>query len=314
MQYTNDTSTVKFGVRASARNDVTRAVNLEIPTVTGRNIWKWDVSPVLTYNHSVDGSNFSLQYSGGPQQVPSRMMIPVPDITDPVRVTTGNIHLKSGFSNSLMAYYNLMNYATYTFFTAYVHGNVDRNGIVDASWFDKDGVRYAIPVNSRKPNMSVTAYALLNQPFGRQKNFTFSLTGQFGMNMSHSYQADARMPGIDLVNFDYRSFMGDFWGDEDGDRLSYMFHRSFSDGFGTPELRWDMNFAKTVKSVTFGLKLADILNRTNDLTRTVSAEYVEDRYSNVMGRRLLFSLSFNFGKTNKNKTSAVSKAMKQLEY
>ena len=75
-----------------------------------------------------------------------------------------------------------------------------------------------------------------------------------------------------------------------------------------------MNFSKTVKSVTFGLKLADILNQTNNLTRTVSAESVEDRYSNVLGRTLLLSFSFNFGKINQNKTAAVSKGMKQFEY
>lgn len=392
MQYGNDTSTVKFGVRASARNDVARAVNLGRTAVTGRNIWKWDVSPVVTYSHSVDGSNLSLQYSGGAHPVSSRMMIPVPDIADPMRIMTGNIYLKSGFNNNLTAYYDYINYSTYTFLTAYAQGSLERNGTVYASWFDGNGTRYAVPVNSEKPNASVAAYALLNQPFGRKKNFTFSFSGQFGMYRSHGYQAEARMPGIDLVSFDYQSFMGDFWGNADGDRfysgqsgfmesltqtwdwgadvrfkygngwfngtifssvmnsishysldktadmniwtfnsgtellftfgkgwgignkLSYVFYRGFSNGFGTPELRWDMDFSKTVKSVTFGLKLADILNQTNNLNRIVSAGYVEDRYSNVLGRMLLFSLSFNFGKMNQDKTAAVSKGMKRLGY
>lgn len=392
MQYSNDTSTVQFGVRASARNDVTRAVNLRQTTLTGRNVWKWNVSPVVTYSHSVDGSNFSLQYSGEANPVSSRMMIPTPDITDPMRITVGNIYLKSGFNNNLTAYYDYINYSSYTFLTAYVQGALESNAAVYASWFDDNGTRYAVPVNSRKPDMSVAAYALLNQPFGRKKNLTFSFAGQFGMNSGYSYQADRRMTGIDLVNFDYRSFMDDFWGNADGDRfysgtsgfkesltrtydwgadirfkynnswfngtvftsamnsisrysldktadmntwtfnsgtellftfgtgweignkLSYVFYRGYSDGFGTPELRWDMNFSKTVKSMTFALKLADILNQTNNLMRTVSAESVEDRYSNVLGRTLLLSLSFNFGKINQNKTAAVSKGMKQLEY
>lgn len=392
MQYGNDTSTVKFGVRVSARNDVIRAVNLDMATLTGKNIWKWEVSPVVTYSHSADGSNFSLQYSGGSGQVPGRMMIPAPDITDPMRIMTGNIYLKSGFNNNLTAYYDYINYSTYTFFTAYASGNLERNGTVYASWFDNDGIRYAIPVNSEKPNTSVTAYALLNQPFGRRKNLTFSFTGQFGMNRSHSYQAEKRMTGINLVNFEYQSFMNEFWGNADGERfysgqsgfrksltqrydwgadvrfkynnswfngnvftsimnsvsrysldktsnmniwtfnsgtdllftlgegweignkLSYVFYRGFSNGFGTPELRWDMNFAKTVKSLTFGLKITDILNQTNTLNRIVSAEYVEDRYSNVLGRMLLFSISFNFGKMNQDKTAAVSKGMRQFGY
>lgn len=390
MQYSNDTSTVSFGVRASARNDVMHAVNLDRTTVSGRKIWKWDLSPVVTYKRSVDGSNFILQYSGSSNQASSRMMSPAPDITDPTRIMVGNIYLKSGFNNYLMTYYDYINYCTYTFLTVALQGNVERNGTVYASWFDDKGSRYAVPVNSENPNISITAYTLLNQPFGRKKNFTFSFAGQFGMNRSHSYQALKRIPSFNLVNFDYNSFMSDLLGNTDGDRfysglsgfkksltqtydwgtdvrlkynnnwfngtvftsvmnsisrysldktadmsiwtfnagtellftlgkgweidnkLSYVLYRGFSDGFGTPELRWDMKFAKTVKSVTFGLKLADILNRTNSLKRIVSAESVEDRYSNVMGRTILFSISFNFGKMNQNKTDVISKGMKQL--
>ena len=74
-----------------------------------------------------------------------------------------------------------------------------------------------------------------------------------------------------------------------------------------------MTVAKTVKSLTMGIKFDDILNQTNNLTRVVSAGFVEDRYSNVLGRTLLFSLSFNFGKMNQNKLSAVSKGMKRFE-
>lgn len=240
--------------------------------------------------------------------------------------------------------------------------------------------------------MSASALALLNQPFGRNKNFTFSLTGQFLMNRNYSYQSSSRLPGIDLAAFDYQSFMSNFWGDADGDRfyggqsgfresltqsydwgagitlsynrgwfsgkvkgsaenrisrysldpkadmnvwnvvfgselkfsldkgweigndISYAFYRGYTDGFGSPELRWNMDFAKTVKSVTFGLKLVDILNRTKSLNRIVSAEYVEDVYSNVMGRMALFSVSFNFGKTDSKKNSVVSNALKQMEY
>lgn len=392
MQYSNDTSTVQFGIKASAQRDAVKARSLGAAVETGKPRWKWNLSPVVTYSHSVDGSNLSVQYSGGPLQTPASLLLPSLDLSDPVRITAGNIYLRSGFSNNLTAYYDFVNYRTYTFLTAYVQGNIVGNGTVQASWFDENGVRYAVPVNSRKPGMSASALALLNQPFGRNKNFTFSLAGQFLMNRNYSYQSSSRLPGIDLAAFDYQSFMSNFWGDADGDRfyggqsgfresltqsydwgagitlsynrgwfsgkvkgsaenrisrysldpkadmnvwnvvfgselkfsldkgweigndISYAFYRGYTDGFGSPELRWNMDFAKTVKSVTFGLKLVDILNRTKSLNRIVSAEYVEDVYSNVMGRMALFSVSFNFGKTDSKKNSVVSNALKQLEY
>ena len=70
-----------------------------------------------------------------------------------------------------------------------------------------------------------------------------------------------------------------------------------------------MNVSKTIKSVTLGLKVADILNQTRNLTRTVSAEYVQDTYTNILGRIFLFSVSFNFGKMNAKKNSNIESAM-----
>ena len=64
-----------------------------------------------------------------------------------------------------------------------------------------------------------------------------------------------------------------------------------------------------IKSVTLGLKVADILNQTRNMTRTMSAEYVEDVYSNVLGRFFLFSVSFNFGKMNAKKNRNIENAM-----
>lgn len=233
---------------------------------------------------------------------------------------------------------------------------------------------------------------MLNQPFGKMKNFTLSLAAQARFDNRYSYQATTLQPGLDLDNFDYKSFMGGFWGNESGDRFysgqsgfaesrtqsfnwgiglnlkynkdfftgtlsadasngrasyslnpaadmnvwdfyfggdllfqlnkgweigtdaRYVFFRGYAPGYGEPELRWNMSLSKTIKSVTLGLKCNDILNQERRLTRVVSAEYVEDSYRNVMGRTVLFSVSFNFGKLNANKTSAVSSSLKKMDY
>ena len=96
---------------------------------------------------------------------------------------------------------------------------------------------------------------------------------------------------------------------EIGTDLSYRFYRGYADGFGLPEWRWNMSVSKSIKSVTLGLKVADILNQTRNMRRTVSAEYVEDTYSNILGRFFLFSVSFNFGKMNAKKNKNIEGAM-----
>jgi hypothetical protein len=70
-----------------------------------------------------------------------------------------------------------------------------------------------------------------------------------------------------------------------------------------------MSISKSIKSVTLSLKADDLLNQRRSLRRTTSAEYMEDVYSNVLGRYFIFSVSFNFGKMNAKKNSRVEEAM-----
>ena len=75
LQYSNDTSKVKLGVKASARSDVSRAVNIGQTIVSGKDVWKWNISPVLAYDYSRDGMNLNLKYSGETSPVSSQYMI-----------------------------------------------------------------------------------------------------------------------------------------------------------------------------------------------------------------------------------------------
>lgn len=96
---------------------------------------------------------------------------------------------------------------------------------------------------------------------------------------------------------------------EIGTDLGYRFYNGYTTGFGAPEWQWNASVSKNIKSVTLGLKVMDILNQTRSLQRTVSAEYMQDVYSNVLGRFFLFSVSFNFGKMNSKKNRNVEGAM-----
>ena len=266
-------------------------------------------------------------------------------------------------------------------------GSMVTRSTVYASWMDKSGIRYAVPVNAQKPVSNCYAYVSYNRPLGKERKFTLTAAGEFNFSGGHSYQAVNRTKGLDLQKFDYNDFMKDFWGNADGNRfysgesgfaesrtnsfnwgaqlqlkysidkldatlaagttnrisrysldptadmntwtstvggdilyqpgkgweigtnLKYRFYNGFTSGFGAPEWQWDANISKSIKSVTLGLKVADILNQTRSLNRTVSAEYMEDVYNNVLGRFFLFSVSFNFGKMNARKNKNVEGAM-----
>lgn len=57
---------------------------------------------------------------------------------------------------------------------------------------------------------------------------------------------------------------------------------------------------------TLSRKVTDILNQEKSLKRTTSAEYVNDVYSNVVGRYFMFGVAFNFGKINAKKQQKCS--------
>lgn len=91
--------------------------------------------------------------------------------------------------------------------------------------------------------------------------------------------------------------------------MQYKFYEGYTNGYGEPAFKWDFEAYKTIKAVTFGVKVKDILNQTTSFTRTTSAGYIEDSYRNVIGRHFLVSLTWNFGKMNSGKNRSATNAM-----
>ena len=80
--------------------------------------------------------------------------------------------------------------------------------------------------------------------------------------------------------------------------LTYNFFNGYSEGFGQPEWQWNVEINKSIGAFNLSVKCNDILNQTQNLTHTITANYEEDSYRLVMGRYLLFGVKWNFGKMN----------------
>ena len=387
VQYGNDTTTVQFGVMADVVQNEIKAKSMGVETITGKGEWLVNVSPFVYYNYEKEGIDLSLYYTGMENRPSATSMTPSLNISNPVQITAGNIYLKPQYTHHTHVSLSTNNRETFSFFSMYLSGQMTTRSSVQASWMDASGVRYAIPVNSKKPQSNAYIYLSYSRPVTKDRQLTFQVSPFANFTGGTSYQATSRLEGLDLQSFDYNSFMEDFWGDASGDRfysgqsgfaesrtntliwggdsklkysiekldanltysmsnrvskysldptaninnwthdiktdilyrpgkdweigtdLSYRFYRGFTNGFGQPEWRWNMQVNKSIKSVTLGLKVADILNQSRNMRRTVSAEYVEDTYSNILGRFFLFSVSFNFGKMNAKKNANIEGAM-----
>ena len=386
-QYSNDTTTVHFGVMVDAVQNEVKAKSMGIETVTGKGEWLVNASPFVYYNYEKDGIDLGVYYTGMEGRPSATSMLPSLNISNPIQITAGNIYLKPQYTHHFQTILNTNNRETFAFFSTYLVGQMITRSTVQASWMDASGVRYAVPVNSQKPQTTGYLYLSYSRPITKDRQLTFQLGTSANYTGGTSYQATKRMDGLDLQTFDYNTFMSEFWGDASGDRfysgqsgfaesrtntfifggdfklkysiekldanmtygfsnrisrysldptanlnnwthnvnadilyrpgkdweigtdLSYRFYRGYTNGFGLPEWRWNMSVSKSIKSVTLGLKVADILNQTRNMRRTVSAEYVEDTYSNILGRFFIFSVSFNFGKMNAKKNKNIEGAM-----
>ena len=387
VQYGNDTTTLQFGFMVDAVQNEVRSKSMGVETITGKGEWIVNPSPFVYYNYEKDGIDLGVYYTGAEGRPSATSMLPSLNISNPVQITAGNIYLKPQYSHYIQTTLNTNNRETFAYFSTYLVGQMTTRSTVQASWLDASGVRYAVPVNSQKPQTSGYLYLSYSRPITKDRQLTFQLGTSANYTGGTSYQATKRMDGLDLQSFDYNTFMSDFWGNASGDRfysgksgfaesrtntfifggdyklkysidkldasltygfsnrisrysldptanlnnwthnvnmdvlyrpgkdweigtyLSYRFYRGYADGFGLPEWRWNMSVSKSIKSATLGLKVADILNQTRNMRRTVSAEYVEDTYSNILGRFFLFSVSFNFGKMNAKKNKNIEGAM-----
>ena len=386
-QYDNDTTTVHFGVMVDAVQNEVKAKSMGVETVTGKGEWLVNASPFVYYNYEKDGIDLGVYYTGMEGRPSATSMLPSLNISNPIQITAGNIYLKPQYTHHFQTILSTNNRETFAFFSTYLVGQMITRSTVQASWMDASGVRYAVPVNSQKPQTTGYLYLSYSRPITKDRQLTFQLGTSANYTGGTSYQATKRMDGLDLQAFDYNTFMSEFWGDASGDRfysgqsgfaesrtntfifggdlklkysiekldanmtygfsnrisgysldptanlnnwthnvnadilyrpgkdweigtdLSYRFYRGYANGFGLPEWRWNMSVSKSIKSVTLGLKVADILNQTRNMRRTVSAEYVEDTYSNILGRFFIFSVSFNFGKMNAKKNKNIEGAM-----
>ena len=388
MQYRRESNQFYFGLQhAQTRNEV-RSRTLGRDTETGIGEWLQDWSPFISFRWNWESGHTLYAYYQGTSSQPSAVRInPVLDISNPLEISTGNVYLRPSFVHDAYVSWSYNNRKTLSYYSLYIDGTMSRRGIVSASWFDPEGVRYSVPVNTRKPSNSFYGNFSWRQPVGEKKRLTLGLGILGNLASSTHYQATSRQAGMDLLAFDYNAFMADFWGDASGsrfygglsgfsesrvnqylvegsvgityrlDRFSIDYHsyaenqrssysidpsantdywsfgerldlldetlhgwefktevsfyqfRGYPAGFNDPYCLWNISISKNINAFTLSLGISDLLNQQRMQQHTVNAEYIEDRYSLVLGRYAMFSLKWSFGKMNPAKNARVQNAM-----
>ena len=146
-----------------------------IDTTLTLKVLNWSPNARIDFNFS-DYRMLRLNYRGQSSQPSLNQMMPVPDNSNPQRVTLGNMGLNPSFSHNFFMMFNNTNMKTYASFNANVNFSYRTNNIVNASWYDGNGVQYTVPMNNDKGAWSTRAFVMYNTPIGKSKFSVMSFT------------------------------------------------------------------------------------------------------------------------------------------
>jgi len=389
-QYNKGRTTLNLGLEGRGVNSETVSRSYGMETNSGQGEWNWDLAPYIWASTAWKGFNLNASVNSYSSIPSSTQIMPSFNLSNPVRITLGNIYLKPSFKHSFDLSVSKTFPKSGTSLSLWSNLSLQRNSLVNASWFDGDGIQYLIPVNSPKNNVTGFGSILFSTPLGKDKTLRLSYDAFISFGILKSYQASGTLPGIDTENFDYYSFMDSFWGNESGDifyggesgfsqsntslithrhnlRLSknfehltlgiggtlynaisryslnpdadtdiwrkgfsanalydtdsgwsfstdfeYCGYSGYKDGYNYPEYSWSMGIGKTIHSFEIALNVDNILNKHSLREHFVSENLVKDSFFNSLGRTVMLSVKYNFGKAGASQTEAARKAQYKM--
>lgn len=389
-QYNKGKTNVQFGGQARLYKNENYARSFGLDTKTGVDEWQTTLSPFVNVRYSDKNNNVYFRLSSRTARPSSASIVPTFNIVNPTRITAGNIYLKPVTTESATASYR--GSWGKARFNGWMFGDYSSNSQVSAIWFDKNSIRYSIPVNTRKPSYTYSTDFNFFTPLSKDGKLQLSVSGGLAINRSVSYQSKGSLDGIDLDSFDYTGFMDNFWGDASGDRFysgqsgfqesltrilrtdlsieltlnlerfsvqlapavnnsrsrysldsrantnywetflnirpsytsphefefqsdfSYVILRGYGSWYDDDYVRWNLSVGKNIKSFNITLTAQDLLDSARSLRRTVQDDYVQNSYTNVLGRRIILSFTWNFGKMDASKSGAAQNAMWNMAY
>ena len=380
MQYQKDRNFIQFGATLQPTYNETHTTKFGVTTDMGEGEWLFNWSPEVRarYNFS-QTTNLRANYNGRSQQPSTARMQPILDVSNPTAISTGNAYLLPSFTHNARIFFNTNNKYTFSSLTTGFFFNYGLNSVVTASWFDKDGVSYSVPVNAKKPSQSYNTFVSYNTPIARS-SFSIASNTRASLTNAVSYQNVEAREGLKAEGFDYDEFMKDFWGvnadgdvDPSGSRFyegksgfaeskttnytiaedlslryngdnlyasiggnvrynnavyslnsaadkhtldnsimgsvvwtlwnslelssdaTYTFYRGYTAGYNDPEFIWNAGVSYRLGSLSMAVNAYDLLEQSKSISRTMTENYLQDSWSNRLGRYIIFKLTWTFG-------------------
>ena len=177
---------------------------------------RWNFSPTVMMMFDLnDNDNLRFFYRGNSSQPSTQQLMPVPDNTNPLRVTFGNPTLTPYFTHNINGEFRHSNRANFSSFNIRANGGFTQNQISNVVMTGTNGGQYTIPFNA--PTTGNAGMNFFNNfPLGR--NSAFSINNNTGVNWRQSFAYEG--VGVDMDKYETDGF--------------YAFMNWFVDQFNDP--------------------------------------------------------------------------------
>lgn len=178
-------------------------------------VLNWAPQAMLWYDID-DNTNVRGFYFGRSQQPSVSQLMRVPDNTNPLSVSFGNMYLEPYFNHSFRSDFRHTNKKNFLSVNAGLDGGIVKNPIVNAQWYGTNGAQYSIPVNG-KDSYNGSFRIMLNSPIAKS-NFSVFLMSRASYSKSSSY--------VDSSSFDMgKYYEGDNYDAEDFHSLDFTLNK-----------------------------------------------------------------------------------------
>lgn len=226
-QYRSGAHNLQAGFTGEATNKVTTARSLGVTTTSGLDEILWSWTPNLRYSYRREQTTFSANYRASTTQPNQARVLPVLNLSNRTNLSAGNIYLKPSLNHTLGFGLDRSDRERYFSCSANFNSSIMQRQFVTASWLDESGVRNSFQVNSAKPSVNMRLIGFLSARPGEKKMFTLGSNPSVVWNSAVSYQAQGRLKGFDVENFDYNKFISEFWGTTDAGENFYSGRSGF---------------------------------------------------------------------------------------
>lgn len=201
-----------IGASIQPQKTINHTANGTVDTTLTLKVINWSPNARFDYNFS-DAQMLRINYRGNSTQPSLTQMMPVPDNSNPQRVTLGNLDLNPSFSHNMNVMYNSTSMKTYASFNVNLNATLSTNNIVNASWNDASGVQYTVPINNNKGAWSTRLFMMFNSPIAKSRFSIMSFTNasfNTGVSLVGNENIDSSAPKsyLNLANYtqnDYRT-------------------------------------------------------------------------------------------------------------